>query len=206
MIKIEFSERQLKIIEIVKKHEPITGENIASILNLTRGTLRPDLAILTMLNILEAKPKIGYFYNKNSNELGKREISKTKAKDLKSLPVVVTKKTRIYDAAVTMFVENVGTIFVVEEGNLVGVISRKDLLKASLGGGNPADIPVGVVMTRMPKLIYCHDDENLADILRKIVENEIDCLPVVEEKSDGLKVTGRISKTNIVSYFYNTIL
>ncbi len=206
MIKIEFSERQLKIIEIVKQHEPITGENIASILNLTRGTLRPDLAILTMLNILEAKPKIGYFYNKDYNGLGKREISKIKAKDLKSLPVVVTKKTRIYDAAVTMFVENVGTIFVVEEGNLMGVISRKDLLKASLGGGNPADIPVGVVMTRMPKLIYCQDDENLADILRKIVENEIDCLPVVEEKDDDLKVTGRISKTNIVSYFHDTII
>ncbi len=206
MIKIEFSERQLKIIEIVKKHEPITGENIANILNLARGTLRPDLAILTMLNLLEAKPKIGYYYNKDYIGFGKRDIGKAIVKDLKSLPVVVTKNTRIYDAAVTMFVENVGTIFVVENSNLKGVISRKDLLKASLGGGNPADIPVGVVMTRMPKIIYCRDDEKLLDILRKIVENEIDCLPVIENKDDGLKVIGRISKTNIVSYIYDALI
>ncbi len=206
MVKIEFSERQLKIIKIVKKHEPITGENIASILKLTRGALRPDLAILTMLNILDAKPKIGYFYNKDYNSLGERDIGKIKAKDLKSLPVVVTKKTRIYDAAVTMFVENVGTIFVVENNFLRGVISRKDLLKASLGGGNPADIPVGVVMTRIPKIIYCREEEKLQDVIRKIVDNEIDCLPVIEEKDDGLKVIGRISKTNIVSFIYDTFI
>jgi len=133
------------------------------------------------------------------------DINPVKVNDLKSLPIVVTKNTKIYDAAVTMFVENVGTIFIVEEGILQGVISRKDLLKASLGGGNPADIPVGVVMTRMPKIIYCKDDESLIVILRKIVDNEIDCLPVIEDTKKGLKVVGRISKTNIVNCLYDTL-
>jgi len=205
VIKIKFSKRQSRIIEIVKKYEPITGENIASMLDLTRGALRPDLAILTMLNILEAKPKIGYFYNKKNTGLNNKLLGRVKVNDLKSLPIVVTKNTKIYDAAVTMFVENVGTIFIVEEGILQGVISRKDLLKASLGGGNPADIPVGVVMTRMPKIIYCKDDESLIVILRKIVDNEIDCLPVIEDTKKGLKVVGRISKTNIVNCLYDTL-
>lgn len=204
MIEIEFSERQKQIIEIVKKNEPITGESIASLLNLTRGTLRPDLAILTMLNILEAKPKIGYFYNKDSSEYKNNSLKMIKIDNIKSLPVVVSKNTTIYDAAVTMFVENVGTIFVVDEGILIGVISRKDLLKSSLGGGNPGDIPVGVVMTRAPKTVYCKSNESLEEAIRKIVENEIDCLPVVEEKNKELKVIGRVSKTNIINYIYDT--
>ena len=50
------------IIKIVKENEPITGEEIASRLSLSRGTLRTDLALLTMVEILDAKPRVGYFY------------------------------------------------------------------------------------------------------------------------------------------------
>ncbi|HHW92151.1 MAG TPA: HTH domain-containing protein, partial [Firmicutes bacterium] len=45
--------RQKRIIEIVKEKGPITSEQIAAELSLTRATLRPDLAILTMVGILE---------------------------------------------------------------------------------------------------------------------------------------------------------
>ena len=60
---IQLNPRQLKIIDIVKENEPITSESIASILNVTRATLRSDLAILTMTGILDARPKVGYFYS-----------------------------------------------------------------------------------------------------------------------------------------------
>ena len=63
MIIIQLNERQLKIIDIVKENEPITSESIASSLNVTRATLRSDLAILTMTGILDARPKVGYFYS-----------------------------------------------------------------------------------------------------------------------------------------------
>ena len=59
---IELSKRQEHIIEIVKENGPITGEHIADQLNLTRATLRPDLAILTMAGFLDARPRVGYFY------------------------------------------------------------------------------------------------------------------------------------------------
>ena len=48
MSPIELNKRQDAILEIVKDNGPITGEQIADRLNLTRATLRPDLAILTM--------------------------------------------------------------------------------------------------------------------------------------------------------------
>ena len=66
MIKIKLSQRQKKIIKLVKENEPITSEQIASNLSVTRAALRPDLAILTMTGILDAKkPKVGYIYSKN---------------------------------------------------------------------------------------------------------------------------------------------
>ena len=61
VIIIELNKRQEHIIQIVKDHYPITGESIAAQLGLTRATLRPDLAILTMAGYLEARPRVGYF-------------------------------------------------------------------------------------------------------------------------------------------------
>ena len=66
MSTIEFTERQKKIIELVKQYQPITSENIARKLHLTRATLRSDLAILSMVGMLEARPKVGYFYTGRS--------------------------------------------------------------------------------------------------------------------------------------------
>ena len=53
-------------MQIVKDQGPITGEHIAEQLHLTRATLRPDLAILTMAGFLEARPRVGYFYSGKS--------------------------------------------------------------------------------------------------------------------------------------------
>ncbi|HLS52383.1 MAG TPA: helix-turn-helix domain-containing protein, partial [Tissierellaceae bacterium] len=62
VIFIQLSKRQEKIIEIVKTNQPITGEEIANCLNLNRSTLRIDLSILTMFGILDARPRVGYFF------------------------------------------------------------------------------------------------------------------------------------------------
>lgn len=61
---IDFTERQIDIIGILKKHEPITAEQIAEMLGVSKGTLRSDLAVLVMTGQIEAKPKVGYFYLK----------------------------------------------------------------------------------------------------------------------------------------------
>ena len=57
---IKLSDRQMQIVEIVKSQQPITSEQVAERLNLTRAALRSDLSILTMAGILEARPKVGY--------------------------------------------------------------------------------------------------------------------------------------------------
>jgi len=206
VIIIEFSSRQKKIIEIVKKNEPITSEHIAEYLSLTRATLRPDLAILTMSGVLEARPKVGYFYTgKLQNEEIFYKVNQVKVTDIKSVPVVVDEKTSVYDAIVTMFLDDVGTIFVVSNGYLTGVVSRKDFLKSCIGGMDINKIPVGVIMTRMPNIVTACSDETVLEAAQKIIEHEVDSLPIVEkelvEEKEYFKVLGRISKTNITKLF-----
>ena len=203
MITIQLNQRQQKIIEIVKANEPITSEHIASILNVTRATLRSDLAILTMTGILDARPKVGYFYSgvTESNFLNKK-LSDKKVVDIMSLPIVVKKDTTVYDVIVSMFLSDVGTIFITDkEHELCGVVSRKDLLKTTIGGSDINKIPVGLIMTRMPNVITAKSDESVVVASKKIIEHEVDSLPVVETViEDGREITkviGRISKTNI---------
>jgi CBS domain-containing protein/biotin operon repressor len=193
------------ILQIVKDEGPITGEQIAEKLNLTRATLRPDLAILTMAGFLDARPRVGYFYvGKTANQLFAEHVRKLKVKDYKSLPVVVSEEVSVYDAICTMFLEDVGTLFVVKDGGrLAGVISRKDLLKIALGKQDLQTIPVSVVMTRMPNIITCAVDDTLYEAAAKLMRYQVDALPVVRpmEVGEGLEVVGRITKTTITKAF-----
>lgn len=200
---IELSKRQEQILEIVKENGPITGEQIAEKLNLTRATLRPDLAILTMAGFLDARPRVGYFYTgKSRSQLLSESVKKVKVKAFQSLPVVVKESSSVYDAIVTMFLEDVGTLFVVDKNSLlVGVLSRKDLLRASLGKQDLNAIPVNVIMTRMPNITMCKKEDLLVDVALKLIEKQIDAMPVVQEKGNGFEVIGRITKTNITKAF-----
>ncbi|MDN4594813.1 helix-turn-helix transcriptional regulator [Polycladomyces subterraneus] len=202
---MELTKRQERILQIVKDEGPITGEQIAEKLNLTRATLRPDLAILTMAGFLDARPRVGYFYaGKSANQLLGEHVRKLMVKDYKSLPIVVKEETSAYDAICTMFLEDVGTLFVVKDNKqLAGVVSRKDLLKTAMGKQDLQTIPVSIVMTRMPNIVTCSLDDSLLDAAAKLMRYQVDALPVVRqmEDGDGVEVIGRITKTTITKAF-----
>jgi len=206
---IELTKRQNKIIELVKKYQPITSEHIAEKLNMTRAALRPDLTILTMAVFLEASPKVWYLYSgKPLKNMISDFIKNLKVENIKSTPVVVSEETTIYDAVVTLFLEDVGTIYVHNSGLLTGVVSRKDFLKVALGKTDIHKVPVGIIMTRMPNIAYVRDEDNAYDAAAKIIQHEVDSVPVVEPASTesgkkGYKITGKVSKTNITKLFYD---
>ncbi|MGE4271903.1 MAG: helix-turn-helix transcriptional regulator [Desulfitobacterium sp.] len=205
---MEFSERQARIVEIVKDSSPITGEQIAAKLDLTRATLRPDLTILTMAGVLDARPRVGYFLKeqKESSPI-MEQLRLLRVGDFKSLPISVRESISIYDAIVTMFTQNVGTLTVVGENqNLKGMVSRKDLLKSALGKTDLQQVPVSIIMTRMPNIIMTTADEPILDAARKLTLHQIDSLPVVEafidEKGEErYEVIGRFTKTNVARIF-----
>ncbi|RDY29734.1 transcriptional regulator [Romboutsia weinsteinii] len=206
MIIIQLNQRQLKIIDIVKENEPITSESIAASLNVTRATLRSDLAILTMTGILDARPKVGYFYSgiNELNLLGNK-LKDKKVEDIMAMPILLKKDTNIYEVIVNMFLSDVGSIFIIDDNeNLCGIVSRKDLLKATIGGADINKMPIGMIMTRMPNIVTINKEDDVLLGARKIIEHEIDSMPVVEidkENQNYMKVIGRLSKTNITKLF-----
>ncbi|GFZ30901.1 hypothetical protein CSC2_14270 [Clostridium zeae] len=204
---MKLSPRQEEIIKLVKEGQPITSEALASKLGVTRAALRPDLAVLTMIGALDARPKVGYVYTeKPMNNLLYEHIANIKVKDIMSKPAFVNEETMVYDAIVNLFLTDVGTLFVESDGFLIGAVSRKDFLKIAIGGTDIHKVPVGVIMTRMPNIIFVSKEESAYNAAKKIIEHEIDSIPVVEkvldeEQKDQYKIIGKISKTNITKLF-----
>jgi CBS domain-containing protein len=192
---------------MVKEFGPITGTQIAEKLSLSRAALRSDLAILTMSGLLGARPRVGYYYTgKNQTELIAGVIGSICVGDVQSRPIVIRENCSVYDAIVTMFIEDVGTLVVVSEGGFIeGIVSRKDLLKATMGGKNVNDLPVTLAMTRMPNIILTTPEELVLRAAQKLINHQVDALPVVEmitiDNTEKFKVVGRFTKTNITQLF-----
>ncbi len=201
---MQLNERQEKIVAIVKENGPITGEKVAEQLNLTRASLRPDLAFLTQIGLLDARPRVGYYYKGAENPFSLMErMTDLTVGNYQSAPVTVTESTSVYDGIVSMFVNDVGTLFVVNENQeLEGISSRKDMLKSAIGKADINQLPIGVIMTRMPNILVAYEHESLWEVAERMIAHQIDGMPVVRETDNGkLKVVGRVTKTNIVKAF-----
>jgi CBS domain-containing protein len=187
-------------MKLVKQHQPITGDQLSEMMGIARPTLRSDLSLLVMLDFLDAKPKVGYFIGLAENNDGRlaRSLQQLCVKEVMSMPVIVRDTTTVHDAVVTLFLEDVGSLIVTNnENQLVGVISRKDLLKVAIGSSNAPSMPVSMVMTRQPKIITVTPEETVLEAARKLIRHQVDSMPVVNAD----EVLGRISKSIIIRSF-----
>ncbi|WP_130608000.1 helix-turn-helix transcriptional regulator [Cohnella abietis] len=199
---IELTVRQLTIIDIIKKHAPITGEQIAECLGISRPTIRSDLSVLVMLGYIDAKPKVGYFLGKVMTSEGQQseKLMNLKVRDVMNRPVVIVESATVNDAVISLFVENTGFLTVTDEqGALTGMVSLKDLLKVTLGNPNAAAIPISMVMTRAPRLALVSPDDTVLEAAKKMLHHQVGGMPVVVSHGDHnrLEVVGRITKTNM---------
>ena len=204
--RVKLSKRQEQIAQIVREEGPITGSAIAEHLEVTRSALRSDLSVLTMLGVLDARPNVGYYYVGLSKETQTAERLKSfLVSDVLSQAVVVSGETSLYDTIVTIFTEDVGTILVCDDSYLVGVVSRKDLLRASMGQTDSHAMPISMIMTPVSKVITVEPTDTLVEAAQKMIDYEVDCLPVVVREDVGnkkrLKVVGRVSKTTVAKVF-----
>ncbi|WEG72931.1 helix-turn-helix transcriptional regulator [Vagococcus intermedius] len=199
---MELSVRQKKIIEIVKDNEPISGDKIAKQLGLTKPTLRQDLSLLTMTGILDARPKVGYIYSGQTIEpLLYEKLFYLKVKEIMVPPVFIKHTTSIQDAITDLFMHDTGSLYVIDDdADFVGLVSRKDLLRATLNNSAIGTTPIAMVMSRMPNIISISADERVIDAGYLIMNHQVDSLPVVE-KQDSSKVIGKISKSKLMNHF-----
>ncbi|EHG14586.1 CBS domain-containing protein [Streptococcus constellatus] len=197
---MKLTKRQKEIVEIVKKDQPVSGEKISELLDVSRATLRSDLSFLTLVGILKASPKVGYTYSGSDLEtLFFFDTFQKKVEDVMTSPVLVTHDSFIQDAIITLFMYDADVLYVIDEKKqLLGILSRKDLLRAALNA-NIDVTPVAVCMTRMPHIKTCHKDLNILEAAALLQDFAIDSLPVVEEQNEA-HIIGTITKSALLNF------
>ena len=194
---MDLTERQKKILIMLKEKSLLSGDEIAQNLNITKSALRTDFSILTTLKLITSKQNKGYSYNNKCTTI--------KVRDCMSPQNSIDIRTSVYDAIIHLFNYDLGTLVVVENEKLVGIISRKDLLKATLNKKNIEKTPVSMIMTRMPNIVHCFEDDNIMEAIEKLIKHEIDSLPVLRKEKGKLSLVGRFTKTNVTKLFYQEL-
>ncbi|EUB42437.1 helix-turn-helix transcriptional regulator [Fusobacterium sp. CM1] len=194
---MDLTERQKKILVMLKEKSLLSGDEIAQNLNITKSALRTDFSILTTLKLITSKQNKGYSYNDKCTTI--------KVRDCMSPQNSIDIRTSVYDAIIHLFNYDLGTLVVVENEKLVGIISRKDLLKATLNKKNIEKTPVSMIMTRMPNIVHCFEDDNIIEAIEKLIKHEIDSLPVLRKEKGKLSLVGRFTKTNVTKLFYQEL-
>ena len=194
---MDLTERQKKILLMLKEKSLLSGDEIAQNLNISKSALRTDFSILTTLKLITSKQNKGYSYNNKCTTI--------KVRDCMSPQNSIDIRTSVYDAIIHLFNYDLGTLVVVENEKLVGIISRKDLLKATLNKKNIEKTPVSMIMTRMPNIVHCFEDDNIKEAIEKLIKHEIDSLPVLRKEKGKLSLVGRFTKTNVTKLFYQEL-
>ncbi len=109
--------------------------------------------------------------------------------------VTVNPMSTAKDAAKKMLSENVGTVLVLDQGILKGLITDRQItIKVVAAGENPATFNVSEFMTTNP--LTCSPDMGMCEVARMMGEHGFNRMPVVE----GNKLVGIISVADIADH------
>jgi CBS domain-containing protein len=108
-------------------------------------------------------------------------------------PKSVESSTSAVDAARLMEAENVGSVPVVEGGQLVGMITDRDIAVRVVGEAkDPQSTTVGEIASR--ELVTVDPQQDLDEALRLMAQHQVRRLPVVEE--DG-RLVGILAQADV---------
>ena len=101
----------------------------------------------------------------------------------------------VYDAIAMMAEKRIGSLLVLEEGRLVGILSERDYArKIILQGRSSKDTAVRDIMTS--PVIIVTPDQTVGECMRLLTENRIRHLPVVDRGD----VAGLVSMGDLVKH------
>ncbi len=98
-------------------------------------------------------------------------------------------------AAQLMGEQDIGALAVIEDGNLVGIVTDRDLAVRGLAEGLHGGAPVLQVMS--PEVKICGVEDDLDDVLETMGEQQIRRMPVQSEKGD---LVGMISMGDLARW------
>ena len=106
--------------------------------------------------------------------------------------VTIRPNLSLREASKIMSKFGIGSLVVVEDENLVGIITSTDIIKAVAEGKDVDQTLVSEVMSK--DVITVDPDESLEEAVEKMMERNIKRLPVVE----GGKLVGIITASDII--------
>lgn len=119
-----------------------------------------------------------------------REILLNKGNDIYS----ISPNQKIFEALQLMAEKDVGALLVIEQGNLVGIISERDYArKVALEGKSSKECLVSDIMSS--KVVYVESDATTDECMALMINKKIRHLPVF----DGGKLVGIISIGDVVN-------
>lgn len=96
-------------------------------------------------------------------------------------------------AAKKMLSQNIGSLPVIENGELVGMITDRDIaIRAVVNRTNPADMKVRDIMS--DECFWCSENEELEDAVRIMEKYQVRRLPV---KNDKDEIVGMLSLEDV---------
>ena len=143
---------------------------------------------------------------KSSQDSPAREISlvigPTEVADVMIAKVVTLSTHHGFDDAVRLMKDRHfrHCIVVDMQGQLCGVISDRDILRAMARNGQSRSKSLDQIMTRNPVTVKRHT--SILDAVSKIISKKINCLPVVED--DGT-VCGIVTSTDLLESYQQVL-
>jgi CBS domain-containing protein len=118
-----------------------------------------------------------------------RQLLATKGQDVWS----TSPEASVYDVLLFLAEKNIGALLVLQEGEIVGIVSERDYArKVALQGKASMDTPVSEIMTG--DVVTVGPQENVRDVLGLMTDKRIRHLPVIEES----QVIGFVSIGDLV--------
>jgi len=126
-----------------------------------------------------------------------KDVLKDKGRTVHSITPTAT----INEALALMNVMRVGSLMVIDDKGIQGILSERDILRCV--GTVPSDFrkrPVGEAMTPKERLIVAHQDDDLNYVMTVMTEKRIRHVPVVDERGslEGIVSVGDIVKALMV--------
>jgi CBS domain-containing protein len=117
-----------------------------------------------------------------------------------SNPTTVEPSTTAQEAARKMKSEDVGSLPIVENDRLVGVVTDRDLAIRVLAEGKGAETPVSQVASK--DVVTVDPQQSLDEAARLMAEHQVRRLPVCEE--DG-KLVGVLAQADVAQSGHDTL-
>ena len=119
-------------------------------------------------------------------------MHKTIQEAMTSNPTTVSPDTSAADAAQIMKSEDIGSLPIVQDDKLFGVVTDRDIAIRIVAEGRSADTPVGEIASK--DIVTVDPQQSIDEAARLMAEQQVRRLPVVEE--DG-RIVGILAQADI---------